>query len=100
MEGPSSPVAGTTPVSSLESSKADNLIAPVSRERQAWQALAQAGALIQAAANAFLGAASSQTVTDLAAVTGPGALLPFPQADYTVIEAVKEFLNAKARAGR
>ncbi len=88
---PSSPVAGTTPVSCLQNGKADNLSVPIPRERQAWQALAQAGALLQAAANAMIGAANCDAP---GAVTGSGAF------DYTVIEAVKEFLNAKARAGR
>jgi hypothetical protein len=45
----------------------------------------------------MLGVADRNTIDGAAA-----RLLPFPGQDdnYTVIEAVKEFLNAKARAGR
>ena len=65
-----------------------------------WQALGQAGAFLQAAANSMLGVTQPASVTVQDAARSP--LLPFPgQLDnYTVIEAVKELLSAKARAGR
>lgn len=95
-EPPSSPVAGTPPAGSLENVTPTALYANLSgEERQAWLALAQAGALIQAAANVILGVADPNGVTHRGAVT-----LRSSNSDYSVGEAVKEFLFAKARAGR
>jgi integrase len=82
----------------LQSAETQTLSANQSRERQAWQAIAQAAAALHSAANAILGADAVGSAID-----GDGwRLLPFPSQDdnYTAIEAVKEFLNAKARAGR
>lgn len=86
---------GTLADNDLQKSEPSNLSANLSGERQAWQALAQAGALIQAAANAMLGVAGRS-------VTHRAPVLPFPGQleNYTVMECVKEFLGAKARSGR
>lgn len=88
----SSPASGAMSQSNLHAQTLQNLTPELSRSRQAWEALAQAGALITAAARAMLGTAGSPS-----GVLGP---IPWHDDSCSVVQAVNEFLRAKARAGR
>jgi integrase len=105
----SSPVAGSTPVSQSVSAVEKSCSRSGPRDEQVLHALAQACADFAAALNAIAGAArgcDSSSVTlpgviDQVPLTrAPASALTFTAAEVTVIEAVKEFLHCKARAGR
>lgn len=90
-EAPSNPVAPTTIPEGNGVSKVVSLSPSLSPHVDLWRALRDAARALEAAANAVLGEAGripSSPIPVLAAET------------YTVVQAVNEFLLAKARAGR